>query len=250
MRLKIVAGNWKLNTTVEQGVVLSASLLEQINKVPEDVTVIIAPPFTHLYPIHRLIAESRIALGAQNCAAHEKGAFTGEVSAAMLASAGCKYVILGHSERREYYGEESAILNRKLAQAFQAGLTPIFCVGERLEERECDRHFEVVASQIKETVTLLPPLDFARLIIAYEPVWAIGTGKTATDVQAQEMHAHIRSTLAETFGSLSARTPILYGGSCKPSNAAQLFAQPDIDGGLIGGASLQVDDFLAIAKAF
>ncbi|MCL2726933.1 MAG: triose-phosphate isomerase [Bacteroidales bacterium] len=250
MRLKIVAGNWKMNTTVEQGVALSQSLLEQISQVPEDVILAIAPPFTHLYSVYQQIVNSRIALGAQNCAAYDKGAYTGEVSAAMLASVPCKYVIIGHSERREYYREDAPILNKKLALALQAGLIPIFCVGERLEEREAGRHFEVIASQLKEAITVLTPSDFSKVVIAYEPVWAIGTGKTATSEQAQEAHAFIRKILAESFGVLAAQTSILYGGSCKSSNAAELFAQKDIDGGLIGGASLQADEFIAIAKAF
>ena len=250
MRLKIVAGNWKMNTTLEQGLALSQSLLEQIAQLPEGVTLAIAPPFTHLYAVSQQIAGSKIALGAQNCAAHEKGAYTGEVSAAMLASVPCQYVIIGHSERREYYGEDAPILTKKLAQALQAGLIPIFCVGERLQEREEGRHFEVIASQLNEAITLLVPSDFSKVVIAYEPVWAIGTGRTATAEQAQEVHAFIRKTLAKAFGTLAAQTSILYGGSCKSSNAVELFAQNDIDGGLIGGASLQADEFIAIAKAF
>jgi len=250
MRKKIVAGNWKMNTTVEQGLSLAAALVNKEHEIPMDVQVVIAPPFTHLHPIHQLIKGKRIKLGAQNCAAQEQGAYTGEVSAIMLASVPCPYVILGHSERREYYGEEGSILTKKLTQALQAGITPIFCVGERIQEREAGCHFEVIAAQLKEVVTTLNPLDFSKIVIAYEPVWAIGTGKTATAEQAQEVHAFIRKTLAETFGTLAAQTAILYGGSCKPSNAVELFAQPDIDGGLIGGASLQVEDFLAIIKAF
>jgi len=200
--------------------------------------------------MYQQMKESRMVLGAQNCAAHEQGAFTGEVSAAMLASAGCRYVIIGHSERREYYGEDSSVLNKKLHQALQAQLIPIFCVGERLEEREAGSHFEVITTQLDETVALLSPSDFAKMVIAYEPVWAIGTGKTATAEQAQEVHAFIRAALHKKFAALATQTSILYGGSCKPSNAAELFIMPDIDGGLIGGASLQADDFLAIAKAF
>ena len=250
MRLKIVAGNWKMNTTIEQGCSLAEALIYGAREIHSDVEVVIAPPFTHLYPIRQLIKEHKIALGAQNCAAHPQGAYTGEVSAAMLASVPCKYVILGHSERREYYGEDSSLLNKKLSQALLEGLIPIFCVGERLEERESGIHFKVIASQLKETLTTLNPTDFSKVVVAYEPVWAIGTGKTATSVQAQEVHLFIRKTLAETFGTLAAQTSILYGGSCKPSNAVELFAQPDIDGGLIGGASLQADDFLSIVKAF
>jgi len=249
MRLKLVAGNWKMNTTVEEGLSLSKSLAERIEELPQGVTVVIAPPFTHLFPVWQQIEGSGIELGAQNCATCQKGAYTGEVSAEMLASAGCRYVILGHSERREYYGEEAVVLTQKLNQALQAWLTPIFCIGERLEEREAGRHFDVIAAQLKEAILTLNPSDFSKVVIAYEPVWAIGTGKTATAEQAQEVHAFIRKSLAETFGTLAAQTSILYGGSCKPSNAAELFAQADIDGGLIGGASLQADDFLSIAKA-
>ncbi|MDR2584607.1 MAG: triose-phosphate isomerase [Prevotellaceae bacterium] len=250
MRQKIVAGNWKMNTTIEEGMALAQSLLERSSEIPQRVTMVVAPPFTHLYAVNQQIRESKIKLGAQNCATHENGAYTGEVSAQMISSVGCQYVIIGHSERREYYGEEATILNKKIKQALSSGLIPIFCVGERLEQRESDHHFDVVETQLKEVVTILNPSDFSKVVIAYEPVWAIGTGKTATSEQAQEMHAFIRKVLAQHFGTLSAQTPILYGGSCKPSNATELFAQPDIDGGLIGGASLQAEDFLAIAKSF
>ena len=250
MAQKMVAGNWKMNTTVAQGVSLVKELIAKEGEIPHHVQMVVVPPFTHLSFVYQQIAQSKIALGAQNCAAHDKGAYTGEVSASMLASVPCQYVIIGHSERREYYGEDAPILNKKLAQALQAGLTPIFCIGERLEEREEGRHFEVISTQLKETIALLNPSDFSKVVIAYEPVWAIGTGKTASAEQAQEAHAFIRRTLAESFGVLAAQTSILYGGSCKSSNAAELFAQKDIDGGLIGGASLQADEFIAIAKAF
>jgi len=250
MSQKIVAGNWKMNTTVAQGISLVKELIAREKEIPDHVQMVVVPPYTHLHPVYQYLKEQRIALGAQNCAAQAKGAYTGEVSAGMLASVPCKYVIIGHSERREYYGEDASILTKKLAQALQAELTPIFCIGERLQEREAGCHFEVILSQLKETITLLNPSDFSKVVIAYEPVWAIGTGKTATAEQAQEVHAFIRKTLAETFGALAAQTSILYGGSCKASNAAELFAQNDIDGGLIGGASLQADEFIAIAKAF
>ena len=193
---------------------------------------------------------SNIALGAQNCAAEEKGAYTGEVSAAMIAALGCRYVILGHSERRQYYGETSETLNLKMARAYAHGLTPVYCVGENLEEREAGKHFDVVKAQIEEVVCNLTPEQFAGLVIAYEPVWAIGTGKTATADQAQEIHAFIRKVLADKFGAAAAETPILYGGSCKPSNAAELFAKEDVDGGLIGGAALKAEDFLGIGQGF
>ncbi|MFY9116051.1 MAG: triose-phosphate isomerase [Bacteroidales bacterium] len=251
MREKIVAGNWKMNTSVAEGVQLAREVLAGAAQIPERVQVILAPPFTHLYPIAQLLeGQSRIALAAQNCAEEAKGAYTGEVSAGMLASVPCSYVILGHSERRMYYGETDETLWNKLCQALANGLRPIFCVGELLEEREANQHFQVVASQLKHVIGQLQQDDFEKIIIAYEPVWAIGTGKTATSDQAQEMHAFIRSFLAGTFGRATEKTPILYGGSCNPSNAKELFSQPDIDGGLIGGASLKANDFLAVAKAF
>jgi triosephosphate isomerase len=193
---------------------------------------------------------SRVAVGAQNCAAEAKGAYTGEVSAAMIASLGVEYVILGHSERREYYGETSETLNKKMAQVYANGLKPIYCVGERLEEREAEKHFEVVKAQIEEVVFNLTAEQYADLVIAYEPVWAIGTGKTATAEQAEEIHAYIRQVLAEKFGEAAAATPILYGGSCKPSNAQEIFAKENVDGGLIGGAALKAEDFIGIGKGF
>lgn len=250
MRQKIVAGNWKMNTLIEEGAALAKNIADRINEVPSDVQLILAPPFTHLDRVNGIIKGTPAALSAQNCADKDKGAYTGEVSAAMLASTGCKYVILGHSERREYYHETSATLNDKKALALANGLKPIFCVGEKLEEREAGRHFEVVGAQIREVIFNLSPEQLAQVVIAYEPVWAIGTGKTATSDQAQEIHAFIRKTLAEKYGALSEEISILYGGSCKPSNARELFAQKDIDGGLIGGASLKADDFIAIAQSY
>jgi triosephosphate isomerase len=189
-------------------------------------------------------------VGAQNCAEESKGAYTGEVSAEMIASLGVQFVILGHSERRQYYGETSATLNRRMAQAYANGLTPIYCVGETLEERESGKLWDVVKAQIEEVVFELTPEQFRRLVVAYEPVWAIGTGKVASAEQAQEMHAFIRKTLAAKFGDAAAKTPILYGGSVKPDNAAEIFAKEDVDGGLIGGASLKASDFLAIGAGF
>lgn len=250
MRRKIVAGNWKMNTVVSEGKELVNGILAKMADVPADVQIIIAPPFTHLCHIGRMIEGSRIALSAQNCADHEKGAYTGEVSAAMLKSVGCSYVILGHSERRQYYGETSATLVTKLGLALGEGVMPIFCVGEKLEEREAGNHFEVVGKQIEEVLFTLTPEQMAHVVVAYEPVWAIGTGKTATSDQAQEIHAFIREKLASKFGSLAQEISILYGGSCKPSNARELFAQKDIDGGLIGGAALKADDFIGIALSY
>ena len=196
------------------------------------------------------IKGSVIGLSAQNCADKEKGAYTGEVSADMLVSAGCEYTILGHSERRQYYGETDTTLVEKVKLAIAHGLSPIFCVGENLDEREAGRHFEVVTEQIKNVLYTLSAEEMAKVIIAYEPVWAIGTGKTATAEQAQEIHACIRKVVAEKFGTLAEEITILYGGSCKPSNAKELFACPDIDGGLIGGAALKADDFIAIALSY
>ena len=250
MRKKIVAGNWKMNTTVAEGIALTEGLVAKMNEVPAGVTVIVAPPFTHLTSVAKVIEGSGIILSAQNCADQPKGAFTGEVSAAMLKDAGCAYTILGHSERREYYGETSEKLVKKMALAFENGLKVIFCVGEKLEERNEGNHFDVVATQIQEVLFSLTPEQMADVVIAYEPVWAIGTGVTATAAQAQEIHAFIRNTLAAHFGeAVAEETTILYGGSCKPSNAQELFACPDIDGGLIGGASLKAGDFIGIAKA-
>ncbi len=251
MRKKIVAGNWKMNTTVAEGVALAKAIVKQKKEVSKDVQLVVAPPFTHLVPVAQVIEGSSVALSAQNCADQPKGAFTGEVSAAMLKDAGCAYTILGHSERREYYGETSEKLVKKMALAFENGLKVIFCVGEKLEERNAGHHFDVVSTQISEVLFGLTPEQMADVVIAYEPVWAIGTGVTATSEQAQEIHSFIRQTLAAHFGGkVAEETTILYGGSCKPSNAKELFACPDIDGGLIGGASLKADDFIAIAKAY
>lgn len=250
MRKKIVAGNWKMNTLLDEGAVLAGNIVGKKEEVPSGVQLIIAPPFTHLDRIGTVIKNSGIALSAQNCADMEKGAYTGEVSASMLVSAGCSYVILGHSERREYYHETSETLNRKMELALAHGLNPIYCVGEKLEEREAGKHFETVGAQIREVIFNLSPEQLEKTVIAYEPVWAIGTGKTATADQAEEIHAFIRKTLSEKYGKLAEEISILYGGSCKPSNAKELFAQKDIDGGLIGGASLKAEDFIAIAKSF
>lgn len=250
MRKKIVAGNWKMNTTPAEGIELLKQVAALKSEITKDVTLIVAPPFTHLAAVVETAKGTGIAVSSQNCAAEAKGAYTGEVSAQMIASTGATYVILGHSERREYYGETSETLNCKMKQAYANALTPIYCVGEKLEERESGKFFEVVASQIREVVFNLTPEEFSSLVIAYEPVWAIGTGKTATSDQAQEMHKFIRETLAEKFGAAAQNTPILYGGSCKPSNAQEIFSKPDVDGGLIGGAALVARDFIDIAKGF
>ena len=251
MRKKIVAGNWKMNTTVAEGLALAKGIVEKVEEVPADVTLVVAPPFTHLTTVAQVLEGTPIRLSAQNCADEPKGAFTGEVSAAMLKDAGCAYTILGHSERREYYGETSAKLVKKMALAFENGLDVIFCVGEKLAERQEGIHFDVVATQISEVLFTLTAEQMAHVVVAYEPVWAIGTGVTATAAQAQEIHGFIRNTLSAHFGEeVAESTTILYGGSCKPSNAKELFACPDIDGGLIGGASLKAGDFVAIAQAY
>lgn len=250
MRRKIVAGNWKMNTTPAEGKALVSEVLSLAADVPAEVELIVSTPFTHLIPVAEQLAGSRVALSAQNCSDKVSGAYTGEVSAQMVAAAGAQFVILGHSERREYYGETDAILLEKTKLALANGLAPIFCIGEKLEEREANRHFDVVKTQIEAVICQLSADELKKVVLAYEPVWAIGTGKTATSEQAQEMHAYIRSVLSAKFGKQAEEVAILYGGSAKPGNAKELFAQPDVDGGLIGGASLVAADFIAIAKSF
>lgn len=251
MRKKIVAGNWKMNTTVPEGVALAGDINKALQEHAAKCGVVICVPFTHLTAVNAVIDPALLGLGAEDCSAHAKGAYTGEVSAAMVASTGASHVILGHSERRQYHQEDSAMLRDKLRLALDNGLLPIFCVGELLAQREDGTYDEVVAHQLEEVVLQLPADEFAHVVIAYEPVWAIGTGKTATPAEAQAMHAHIRATIAAKYGSQVAEdTTILYGGSCKPSNARELFACPDIDGGLIGGASLKCADFMGIIEAF
>ena len=251
MRKKIVAGNWKMNTTVPEGIELAKAVVAKAAETPENVGLIVAAPFTHLTCVAEVLKGSKVELAAQNCADHEKGAYTGEVSVDMLKSAGCTWTILGHSERRQYYGETDAKLVEKTKLALGAGLGVILCVGENLDEREAGRHFDVVTGQTKAVLYNFTAEDMKKIVIAYEPVWAIGTGKTATAEQAEEIHAFIRKVLADKFGAAVAEeVTILYGGSCKPSNAKELFAQKDIDGGLIGGAALKADDFIQIALSF
>lgn len=251
MRKKLVAGNWKMNTNLQEGVALAKEINEALKAAQPKCDVIIAVPFTHLASINAVIDPAKLGLGAENCANHKSGAYTGEVSAPMVASTGATYVILGHSERRQYYGETSEILKEKVALALENNLTPIFCIGEVLEERENGTYNEVVKKQIEEALFNLSAEDFGKIILAYEPVWAIGTGKTATDDQAEDMHAFIRGVIADRYGKeVAENTSILYGGSCKPSNAPQLFAKPDVDGGLIGGASLECGSFMGIVNAF
>lgn len=251
MRKNIIAGNWKMNTTLSEGLELAKGLNEALKGKTIKCDVVIGTPFTHLASVAAAIDTNVIGVAAQNCADHDKGAYTGEVSAAMVASTGAKYVILGHSERRAYYHETAEILKTKVNLALANGLTPIFCIGEVLEEREAGKHFQVVDEQVKDSLFDLSPEDFAKIVIAYEPVWAIGTGKTATADQAEEIHAHIRETLAGKFGKeLADNCTILYGGSMNGSNAKELVSKPNVDGGLIGGASLGVDKFMPIIEAF
>ena len=249
MRKHIVAGNWKMNKTLQEGVAL-ATELKSIVKNP-NCDVIVGTPFIHLATVAELLKGSPIAVAAENCADHASGAYTGEVSAAMVKSTVASYVIIGHSERRAYYGETYAILKEKVQLALANGLRPIFCVGEVKEEREAGRQNEVVRAQLEGSLFNLTAEEFAKVVIAYEPVWAIGTGLTATPEQAQEMHSHIRGLVAAKYGrEIADGCSILYGGSCNAKNAASLFANPDIDGGLIGGASLKAEDFKAIIDAF
>ncbi|SHI64487.1 triosephosphate isomerase [Tangfeifania diversioriginum] len=252
MRKKIVAGNWKCNTNLQEGVQLAKKVNELVAKEgADDVVVVLGTPFTHLTKVVETVDTDVIGVSAQNCAAEPKGAFTGEISAEMVKSTGAEYVILGHSERREYFGETSETLNKKLALALENNLTPIYCCGEPLEIREAGTQNDFVKKQMEETVFQLSANDFKKLVIAYEPIWAIGTGKTATSEQAQEIHAFIRSIIAEKFGNeVAQEISILYGGSCKPSNAKELFTNEDVDGGLIGGASLKAEDFLGIINGF
>ena len=251
MRKHIVAGNWKMNTTVPEGIELAKAVVAKSAEVPSDVKLIIATPFTHLCPVAEVIKGSSVSLSAENCADKASGAYTGEISAAMLASASCEYVVLGHSERRQYYGETDGKLVEKVKLALANGLKVILCVGENLEEREAGKHFDVCGAQTKNVLYNFSAKELANIVIAYEPVWAIGTGKTATAEQAQEIHAYIRKVVAEKFGkAVAEEMSILYGGSCKPSNAKELFSQPDIDGGLIGGAALKAEDFIGIALSF
>ena len=251
MRKKIVAGNWKMNTTVPEGIELAKQVVARAAETPANVGLIVAAPFTHLAAVADAIKGSKVELAAQNCADHTSGAYTGEVSVAMLKSVGCNWTILGHSERRQYYGETDEKLVVKTQLALAEGLGVILCVGENLDEREAGRHFNVVTGQIKNVLFNFTAEDMKKIVVAYEPVWAIGTGKTATAEQAEEIHACIRKVLADKFGAQVAEdTTILYGGSCKPSNAKELFAQKDIDGGLIGGAALKADDFIGIALSY
>lgn len=247
MRNKIVAGNWKMNGTLNESSSLFDAIALRTNEFPSGVEVMVAPSFLYLKSL--LDKESdNIVVAAQNCADKEKGAYTGEVSVGMLKSIGVKHVIVGHSERRLIYGETIKDISEKVVLVLQNDMIPIFCVGEELNDRQKGSHFKVIEKQLDSAFNLAPEL-FEKVVIAYEPVWAIGTGETASPEQAQEMHGFIRQKLADVYGQLVQATRILYGGSVKPENAIEIFSKPDVDGGLVGGASMNADDFLAIIKA-
>ena len=251
MRKKIVAGNWKMNMNLQEGVALAKELNGMLAADKPACDVIICTPFIHLASVANELNAEVIGLGAENCADKEKGAYTGEVSASMVKSTGAQYVILGHSERRAYYHETAEILKEKINLALANGLKVIFCIGEVLEDRESGKQNEVVKAQLEGSLFDLSQEEFSNIILAYEPVWAIGTGKTATAEQAEEMHAFIRSVIADKFGAEAAENvSILYGGSCKPSNAKEIFAKVNVDGGLIGGAALKAADFKGIIDAW
>ena len=253
MRKKIVAGNWKMNKNYTEGLSLFSEVINMVkDELHGEQQVIVCAPYIHLHSLSALVkGYVQVSVGAQNAHQEEAGAFTGEISTSMLKSVGVEYVILGHSERRQYFGEDNALLAKKTDIALKNDLKPIFCIGETLSERESGEHFNVIKSQLAEGTFHLSADDFSKLILAYEPVWAIGTGVTASSDQAQEIHAFIRKEIALKYGqAIADETSILYGGSCNPKNASELFAQADIDGGLIGGASLKSRDFVDIAKAF
>jgi triosephosphate isomerase len=253
MRKKIVAGNWKMNMDYEEGLSLFS---EVVHMAHDEVTgkqlVVVCSPFIHLHSLAQLAkGYPKVAIGAQNAHQAESGAYTGETSAKMIHSTGAEYVILGHSERRQYFGETNELLARKTDTALKNSLKPIFCIGETLQEREANQHFDIIKQQLAEGVFHLDATQFGHLVLAYEPVWAIGTGVTASSAQAQEIHVFIRQQIAKKYNQeVADNTTILYGGSCNPKNAGELFAQPDIDGGLIGGASLKSRDFIDIVKTF
>lgn len=252
MRQKIVAGNWKMNKTLEEANILASEIMGMVaDEVKGDVKVVFCTPFPYLLPIKNMLGNNpRISVGAQNCSEHESGAYTGEVSAAMIKSINVPYVILGHSERRQYFGEEGKLLAKKVDISLKHGLTPIFCCGEPLEVRERNEHEALVKQQVEESLFHLDAASLQKIVIAYEPVWAIGTGKTATAQQAQDMHAVIRKHIAGKYGQQVADSiSILYGGSVNAGNARELFACPDVDGGLVGGASLKSREFTDIIKS-
>lgn len=246
MRVPLIAGNWKMYKTVGEATTLVCDLLAGLGEL-SDREAIVCPPFTALAAVAALVADSPLGLGAQNLYPEAQGAFTGEVSPPMLVDIGCRYVIIGHSERRQYFGESDAFVNRKLRAALAHGLRPIVCVGESKPQRDAGQAEPIVTAQVRAALLEVPPAQMTDVVIAYEPIWAIGTGDTATPADAQAMHAAIRATLAELYGSeIAATVRIQYGGSVKPDNIDELMAQPDIDGALVGGASLQAASFLRI----
>lgn len=248
MRKQIVAGNWKMNKNLQEGIDLCKSIIALTSEVTRE--VIISAPYIHLASLVDLCKGTNVKVAAQNCHHKQSGAYTGEVSTAMLADLGLDYVIVGHSERRAFNAETNSLLAEKVDAALSQNLKVIYCFGETLEERKSNVHFDLVRTQITEGIFHLPAEQMTKVVLAYEPVWAIGTGETASSEQAQEMHAHIRQVITSKYGSeVAQNTSILYGGSCKPSNAADLFSQTDVDGGLIGGASLKATDFVSIIKA-
>jgi len=250
MRKKIVAGNWKMNMDLNEGLKFAKEINRYFENKPSAAEVILCTPFIHLQGVSEIVSSGRVKCGAQNCASEPSGAYTGEVSPGMIKSTGAEFVIIGHSERRSYYHEDDRLLNRKTTLALESGLNVIFCCGEVREERESGRHAEIVKKQIEDGIFTLSEEMFRKIIIAYEPVWAIGTGLTATPEQAQEMHKYIRDLVSAKYGPDCAEDlTILYGGSCKPSNASEIFSKPDVDGGLIGGASLKLEDFCAIVDS-
>ena len=247
MRQPLIMGNWKMNGSREEGVQLAKALADGLGAVSQEMAVCV--PFVYLSDIREALGSSGIALGAQNVADQASGAYTGEVSASMLADCGCKYALVGHSERRSYYGDTNESVAKRFCQAQSKGIVPVLCVGETLEEREQDRTFQVVDEQLDAVIAAAGIEAFEKAVIAYEPVWAIGTGKTASDDQAQEVHKYIRQRIAERSAAVAEKVQILYGGSVKPDNAKALFAMPDIDGGLVGGASLDAKGFLQICHS-
>ena len=249
MRQKIVAGNWKMNLDINEGKALLSEILD--SNINQETLTIIAPPAVHLNSFNQMLSHTTIALAAQNCHQQDSGAYTGELSAGMLRSVGVEYVILGHSERREYFMEDSLSLSFKVNNVIKHGLRPIYCCGETLTQRQEGEHFRTISNQIEHGLFHLNEMELLNCIIAYEPVWAIGTGETASPQQAQEVHSFIRKTIAKHYGDMVAdNISILYGGSVKPANAKELFTCPDIDGGLIGGAALSAESFAAIGNSF
>ncbi len=249
MRKKIVAGNWKLNLSSAEALNLASALRVSLQEKSSACRVLVFPSTVYLSEVGRMLETTAVGLGAQDCSRFSGGAYTGEVSATQLSSVGVEYVLIGHSERRQYFGENDEVLLQKMLRAHEAGLSPVFCVGEPLPVRESLNHLEYVAAQLEHTFFKLSTEQQQNTILAYEPIWAIGTGRTASSAQAQEMHRHLRSAVALRNPQLAESLSILYGGSCNPSNATELFSCADVDGGLIGGASLKPEDFLKIIEA-